>query len=198
MEARSALPYPAGRLYNVAARLLEKYRKEVIPQIQKQFNIKNPMAVSRLSKIVVNMGVGEAIGDAKLLDRAAGDLAAITGQKPTIRRSKKAISNFKLRENLPIGCKVTLRRCRMYEFFDRLVNVSLPRIRDFNGTSRKSFDHRGHYSLGISDQSIFPEIDAGARDHRMQGMDISFIFEGGNKEQNFELLRLLGMPFAKP
>jgi len=181
----------------VAARLLEKYRKEVVPQMQEKFSIKNPMAVPHLSKIVVNMGVGEAIGDVKLLDRAAENLATITGQKPTIRRSKKAISNFKLRENLPIGCKVTLRRARMYEFLDRLVNVSLPRIRDFNGTSHKAFDRGGNYTLGISDQGIFPEIDPGARDFRIQGMDISFVFEGGNKEQNFEVLRLLGMPFGK-
>jgi large subunit ribosomal protein L5 len=181
----------------VAARLLEKYRKEVIPQIQQKFDIKNPMAVPHLEKIVVNMGVGEAMSDVKILDRAAADLAIITGQKPIIRRAKKAISNFKLRENLPVGCKVTLRRSRMYEFVDRLVNISLPRIRDFNGTSRKAFDRDGNYTLGIQDQGIFPEIDAGARDHRIQGMDITFVFEGGNKEQNFEILRLLGMPFTK-
>ena len=180
-----------------APRLLEKYRKEVVPQMQEKFKINNPMAVPHLSKIVINMGVGEAIGDVKLLDRAAEHLATITGQKPSIRRSKKAISNFKLRENLPIGCKVTLRRVRMYGFLDRLVNVSLPRIRDFNGTSRKAFDKGGNYTLGIVDQGIFPEIDPGARDYRIQGMDISFVFEGGNKEQNFEVLRLLGMPFTK-
>ncbi|MDE2222284.1 MAG: 50S ribosomal protein L5 [Candidatus Omnitrophica bacterium] len=181
----------------MAARLLEKYRKEVIPQMQEKFKIANPMAVPQLSKIVVNMGVGEAIGDAKLLDRAAEYLAQITGQKPIICRSKKAISNFKLRENLPIGCKVTLRRARMYEFLDRLVNVSIPRIRDFNGTSRKGFDRDGNYTMGIIDQGIFPEIDPSVRDYRVQGMDISFVFEGGNKEQNFEVLRLLGMPFSK-
>ncbi|MBI3601668.1 MAG: 50S ribosomal protein L5 [Candidatus Omnitrophica bacterium] len=181
----------------MAVRLLDKYRKEVIAQMQQQFDIKNPMAVPYLDKVVVNMGVGEAISDVKILDRAAQDLAIITGQKPLIRRAKKAISNFKLRENLPVGCKVTLRRARMYEFVDRLVNVSLPRIRDFNGSSRKGFDRQGNYTLGISDQSIFPEIDAGARDHRMQGMDITFVFKGGNKDLNFELLRLLGMPFAK-
>ncbi len=179
------------------ARLLDKYRSEVIPQMQKEFGIKNPMAVPHLDKIVLNMGVGEAIGDVKLLDRAAEDLATITGQKPTIRRSKKAISNFKLRENLPVGCKVTLRRVRMYEFLDRLVNVSLPRIRDFNGVPRKSFDKMGNYSLGITDQSIFPEIDAGARDHRIQGMDITIVIKDGDSKKNFELLRLLGMPFTK-
>ena len=181
----------------MAARLLEKFRKEVIPQMQEKFKIKNPMAVPHLDKVVVNMGVGEAMSDIKILDRAAQDLALITGQKPIIRRAKKAISNFKLRENLPVGCKVTLRRSRMFEFVDRLVNVSLPRIRDFNGTSRKAFDRDGNYSLGITDQGIFPEIDAGVRDHRIQGMDITFVFKGGNREQNFEILRLFGMPFTK-
>ncbi len=181
----------------MAPRLLEKYRKEVIPEMQKKFGIKNPMAVPHLEKIVVNMGVGEAISDVKLLDRSAEDLALITGQKPTVRRAKKAISNFKLRENLPVGCKVTLRKSRMYEFLDRLVSISLPRIRDFNGVSRKSFDREGNYSLGITDQSIFPEIDAGVRDHRIQGMDITVVIRGGSLEKNLELLRLFGMPFSK-
>lgn len=178
-------------------RLLEKYRKEVAVEVQKKFGVDNIMAVARLEKIVVNMGVGEAVGDIKLLERSAQDLAIITGQKPTITRVKKAISNFKIRENLPIGCKVTLRRYRMYEFLDRLLNVTLPRIRDFNGVSKKAFDRAGNYSLGISDQSIFPEIDVAARDHRIQGMDITFVFKGGSKEQSFEVLRLLGMPFVK-
>ena len=181
----------------MSVRLLEKFRKEVIPEMKAKYGIENPMAVPHLVKIVVNMGVGEAIGDVKLLDRSAEDLAIITGQKPSIRRSKKAISNFKLRENLPIGAKVTLRKVRMYEFLDRLVNVSLPRIRDFNGVSRKAFDRDGNYTLGIQDPGIFPEVDAGVRDFRIQGMDISFVFKGGNKEQNFEVLRLLGMPFTK-
>lgn len=181
----------------MSARLLEKYKKEVIPQMQKQYGIKNPMAVPRIEKVVINMGVGEAISDVKILDRAAVDLATISGQKPTIRRSKKAISNFKLRENLPVGCKVTLRRTRMFEFIDRLVNISLPRIRDFNGVSRKAFDREGNFTLGIQDQGIFPEIDAGARDHRIQGMDITFVIRDGDKEKNLELLRLLGMPFTK-
>jgi large subunit ribosomal protein L5 len=182
---------------NVNPRLLEKYRKEVIPEMQKKFDISNPMAVPQIEKVVVNMGVGEAISDVKILDRAAIDLGTITGQKPSIRRAKKAISNFKLRENLPVGCKVTLRRARMYEFIDRLVNVSLPRIRDFNGVSRKSFDREGNFTLGIIDQGIFPEIDVGARDHRIQGMDITFVIKGGDKEKNLELLRLFGMPFTK-
>ncbi len=181
----------------MSVRLQEKFRKEVIPEMQKKYSIKNPMAVGTLEKIVINMGVGEAIGDVKILDRAAEDLAMITGQKPVIRRAKKAISNFKLRENLPVGCKVTLRRKMMYEFLDRLVNISLPRIRDFNGVSKKSFDRAGNYSLGITDHGIFPEIDAGARDHRIQGMDITIVFNGGNVEQNFEVLKQLGMPFTK-
>lgn len=178
-------------------RLLEKYRKEVIPEMQKKFGIENPMATPRIEKIVINMGVGEAMSDVKILDRAAEDLATITGQKPSIRRSKEAISNFKLRENQPVGCKVTLRSKRMYEFLDRLVSITLPRIRDFNGVSRKSFDKAGNYSIGIQDQSIFPEIDAGARDHRIQGMDITMVIKNGDKEKNTELLRLFGMPFTK-
>ena len=176
-------------------RLLEKYKNEVIPKMQEKFGIKNSMAVPRLEKIVVNMGVGEAINDQKIMDKAAEDLATITGQRPTIRRAKVAISNFKLREGIAIGCKVTLRRGRMYEFLDRLVNITLPRIRDFNGVSRKSFDREGNYTLGLKEQAIFPEIEAGRIQHT-QGMDVTLVFKGGNKEQTCELLRLLGMPFA--
>lgn len=176
-------------------RLLEKYKNEVVPKMQEKFGIKNLMAVPRLEKIVVNMGVGEAINDQKIMDKAAEDLAAITGQKPAIRKAKVAISNFKLREGISIGCKVTLRRVRMYEFMDRLLNVTLPRIRDFNGVSRKSFDRDGNYTLGLKEQAIFPEIEAGRIQHT-QGMDVTFVFNGGNKEQTFELLHLLGMPFA--
>lgn len=179
----------------MSPRLLEKYKNEVIPKMQEKFGIKNPMAVPKLQKIVVNMGVGEAITDQKIMDKAAEDLAAITGQKPTIRKAKVAISNFKLREGISIGCKVTLRRVRMYEFLDRLLNITLPRIRDFNGVSRKSFDQAGNYTLGLKEQAIFPEIEAGRIQHT-QGMDVTFVFKGGNKEQTFELLRLLGMPFA--
>ena len=178
-------------------RLLEKYKKEIIPAMQEKFKIGNIMAIPRLEKIVVNMGVGEATADLKILDRAASDLSVITGQKPQMRRSKLAISNFKLRANIPVGCKVTLRRYYMYEFLDRLVNVALPRIRDFNGVSRKSFDRDGNYTIGITDQSIFPEIDVGSRDHRTQGMDITFVMRGGTPEKNLEMLRLMGMPFVK-
>jgi large subunit ribosomal protein L5 len=180
----------------VAPRLQKKYREEIIKEMQKKFSIDNPMAVPSLDKIVINMGVGEAIQDIKIMDAAVADLTTITGQKPIIRRAKTAISNFKLRENAPVGCVVTLRRAKMYEFLDRLVNVALPRIRDFNGVPNKSFDKQGNYTLGISDQSIFPEIETG-RMQKTQGMDISFVFNRGPQELTKELLRLMGMPFSK-
>ena len=180
----------------MAPRLFQKYQEEFIPAMQEKFGIKNAMSVPRLQKIVINMGVGEAIHDVKIMDSAMKDLEIISGQKPFLRRSRKAISNFKLRIDMPVGCKVTLRRNKMYEFMDRFVNVCLQRIRDFNGVSRKSFDRQGNYSIGISDQSIFPEIDSG-RMSRTQGMDISFVFSNGSQEKNFELLRLFGMLFSK-
>jgi large subunit ribosomal protein L5 len=155
------------------------------------------MAVPHLTKIVINMGVGEAMTDINILESAVKDLAAITGQKPIIRRSKKAISNFKLRENAPVGCKVTLRGNKMYEFLDRLVSIALPRIRDFNGVSRKSFDKDGNYSLGIVDQSIFPEIQTDQQLQRSQGMDITLVFNHGPQEHTQEVLTFLGMPFRK-
>ncbi|MBF0330654.1 MAG: 50S ribosomal protein L5 [Candidatus Omnitrophica bacterium] len=177
--------------------LFDKYKKEVVPAMEATFGIKNVMAVPCLDKIVVNMGVGEAMTDIKILEVAAQDMAVITGQKPSIRRSKKAISNFHLRENAPVGCKVTLRRQRMYDFMERLINVVLPRIRDFNGISRKGFDRDGNYSLGLKEQSIFPEIDATRRDFRAQGMDITFVIKGGDPKKNVEMLSLMGMPFTK-
>jgi large subunit ribosomal protein L5 len=180
----------------VSSRLKEKYKAEVIPAIQEKFNVKNAMTVPSLQKIVINMGVGDAISDMKILDSAVADLTMITGQKPIITRSKKAISNFKLREDMPIGCKVTLRSERMFEFLDRLITVTLPRIRDFQGVSFKAFDGQGNYTLGLSDQSIFPEIDAGRVKHT-QGMDITLVFNRGPKEQTFEILSLLGLPFRK-
>ena len=176
--------------------LQKKYHEEVVPKLQEKFHIKNRMAVPVLEKIVVSMGVGSAIGDMKILDSAVADLMAITGQKPMVTRSKKAISNFKLRENLPIGCKVTLRRKKMYEFMDRLVNVTLPRIRDFNGVSNKSFDQQGNYSIGIDEQVIFPEIDSGKISH-IQGMNVTFVFNKGPKDHTLEVLGLLGVPFRK-
>ena len=177
-------------------RLLKKYREDVVPAVQKKFGIKNPMAVPRLEKIVINMGVGAAIGDIKIMDAAVADLTVISGQKPIIRRAKVAISNFKLRKDLPIGCMVTLRRYKMYEFMDRFISVALPRIRDFNGVPTKSFDQQGNYNLGIAEQTIFAEIETG-RLSRTQGMNIAFVFSHGQAEENAEVLRLLGMPFRK-
>lgn len=176
-------------------RLLERYRKEIVPLMLETFGLKNSLAVPRIEKIVVNMGVGEAIADAKLLEKSMEELAIITGQKPLLRRAKKAIANFKIRKGLSVGCKVTLRRRMMYEFMDRLLNVALPRIRDFRGLSTESFDQAGNYSLGLNEQNIFPEIEYD-KISRTQGMDITFVIKNAkNKQQAQELLRLFGMPF---
>ena len=176
-------------------RLLEKYRKEIIPQMMQELKIKNRMAVPRLEKIVVNMGVGEALQDVKILEKSMEELAAITGQRPIMRRAKKAISNFKVREGSAIGCKVTLRRAMMYEFMDRLLNIALPRIRDFRGVSTNAFDKAGNYTLGLSEQGIFPEIEYDKLT-RTQGMDITFVIRNvRSKEQAFLMLKLFGMPF---
>ncbi len=176
-------------------RLLEKYRNEIIPKMMEAFSLKNRMAVPHLEKIVVNMGVGEALQDIKILDKSMEELATITGQKPILRRSKKAIANFKIKQGQPIGCKVTLRRIIMYEFLDRLISIALPRIRDFRGILPDSFDEAGNYTMGITEQSIFPEIDYD-RVSRMQGMDITFVIKNAkSKEQSRELLKLFGMPF---
>lgn len=178
-------------------RLLETYRKELAPVLMQKFGIKNKFAVPHLDKIVVNMGVGEALQDIKILDKAAEELGMITGQKPVIRRAKKAISNFKVKEKQPVGCKVTLRRAIMYEFLDRLINIAMPRIRDFRGVPPDSFDKAGNYSLGLTDQAIFPEIDYD-RVSRSQGMDIVFVIKNSKtKEQSKELLKLFGMPFKE-
>lgn len=180
-----------------APRLLEKYRKEIVPQMMAKFGFKNALAVPSLSKIVINMGVGEAIADVKILDRAAEELGLITGQKPIIRRAKKAISNFKIKDGQPIGAKVTLRKDMMYEFIDRLINVAMPRIRDFRGVPVNSFDKGGNYTLGLSEQSIFPEIDYD-KITRAQGMDIVIVIKNSKtSEQSRELLKLFGMPFFK-
>lgn len=176
-------------------RLLEKYNKEIIPEMMNAFKFKNKMAVPHMDKIVVNMGVGEALTDIKILERAMEELALITGQKPIIRRAKKAIANFKVREGGPVGTKVTLRRAMMYEFMDRLLNIAIPRIRDFRGVSPDSFDKAGNYSLGLSEQGIFPEIDYDKLT-RPQGMDITFVIKNvKSKEQAYMLLKLFGMPF---
>jgi large subunit ribosomal protein L5 len=176
-------------------RLLDKYRGEITDKMMQAFSLKNKMAVPRIEKIVVNMGVGEALTDIKILEKSMDELAAITGQKPVMRRAKKAISNFKIRQGLPVGCKVTLRRTMMYEFMDRLINIALPRIRDFRGVPTDSFDRGGNYTLGLTEQTIFPEIDAD-RMPRPQGMDITFVIKNTKgPEQSRELLRLFGMPF---
>lgn len=176
-------------------RLLEKYRSEIVPKMVDTFHLKNKMAVPHLEKIVVNMGVGEALAEIKILEKAMEELALITGQKPILRRAKKAIANFKIKQGHPIGCKVTLRRIMMYEFMDRLINIALPRIRDFRGISPDSFDQEGNYTLGITEQGIFPEIDYD-KISRVQGMDITLVIKNAkSKEQAKELLRLFGMPF---
>jgi large subunit ribosomal protein L5 len=177
-------------------RVEEAYREQVAPAMAKEFSYANSMQVPRLQKIVLNIGLGEARENARALDMASGDLATITGQKPVITRSKKSIANFRLREGMPIGVMVTLRGKRMYEFFDRLVNAALPRIRDFRGLPSKAFDGRGNYSLGVREQLIFPEIDYDKVD-RIRGMQINICTSAGNDEEGKRLLELLGMPFEK-
>lgn len=180
----------------IPARLAEKYKKEIAPALMKQFSYKSTMEVPKLEKIVVNMGLGAAVQDSKILDEAVRDLETITGQKVSLRTSKKAISNFKLREGMKIGAKVTLRRERMYEFLDRLVSIAMPRIRDFRGVSDKSFDGRGNYTLGVKEQIIFPEIDID-KVPRVVGMDITFVTTSKTDKEAFELLKSFGFPFMK-
>lgn len=176
--------------------LLEKYRKEIVPQMREKFGYKSPMQVPAIKKVVVNMGVGEAIADIKILDKAQEELAMITGQKPIRRVAKAAIANFKTREGVPVGCKVTLRNRMMYEFLDRLINATLPRIRDFRGIPANSFDQQGNYSMGLKDQSVFPEIDID-RLPRVQGMDITIVTSARDSKEAYELLKLFGMPFSR-
>lgn len=177
-------------------RLLEKYKGEIVPAMMKQFGYTNKMQVPRIEKIVVNMGVGEATQDAKILDDAASDLALIAGQRPVMTKSRKSISNFKLRVGAKVGCKVTLRGKIMYEFLDRLVNSALPRIRDFRGTPSKSFDGHGNYTLGLSEQVVFPDLEVD-KIKRVQGMDIVVVTSSKTDEEARTLLQLMGMPFAK-
>jgi len=176
------------------ARMRDKYVKEVLPALMKEFSLDNPMAAPKLEKIVVNMGVGEATQNAKLIDPAANEVGQITGQKPIITKAKKSIAQFKVREGNPIGVMVTLRGDRMYEFFDRLVNVALPRVRDFRGVPTKSFDGRGNFTLGVRDQLIFPEIDY-SKVEKMKGMNITIVTTAGNDDQARALLKHMGMPF---
>ena len=176
------------------ARLKEKYKEEIVKQIMKDFNYKSIMQAPKLVKIVLNIGLGEAIQNAKAVEAATGDLAAITGQKPIVTRAKKSIATFKLREGMPIGCKVTLRGDRMYEFLDRLVNSALPRIRDFKGVSAKSFDGKGNYTLGLKEQIIFPEIDYDKID-KVRGLNITIVTTAKTEKEGKALLGYLGMPF---
>ena len=177
-------------------RLNEKYEKEIIPAMIEKFGYKNIMEVPKLEKIVINMGVGEAKENQKTLESAVNDLTIIAGQKPVLTRAKKSIANFKIRVNMPLGCKVTLRKAKMYEFADKLMSVALPRVRDFRGISSKSFDGRGNYSLGIKEQLIFPEIEYDKVD-KVRGMDIIFVTTAKTDEEARELLRFFGMPFAQ-
>ena len=178
------------------SRLKEQYENEIVPALKKKFEYKNPMEVPKLVKIVVNMGVGEAKENVKLLDAAVADMETITGQKAIRTKAKKSIANFKLREGMPIGCKVTLRGERMYEFADRLINLALPRVRDFRGVNPNAFDGRGNYALAIKEQLIFPEIEYDKID-KVRGMDVIFVTTAKTDEEARELLRLFNMPFAK-
>jgi large subunit ribosomal protein L5 len=178
------------------ARLKELYLKTVVPALTKEFDYKNPMAVPKIEKISLNVGMGEATQNGKLIDGAVNELTAIAGQKPVITKARKSIAAFKLRENMPIGCAVTLRGDRMYEFFDRLVNVALPRVRDFRGVSSKSFDGRGNYTLGLKDQLIFPEIDYN-KVEKSKGMNICITTTAKTDAEGQALLKHMGMPFSK-
>lgn len=177
-------------------RLSKVYLDKIVPAMVEKFSYKNKLQVPYIEKIVINMGIGEAATDVKILETAMNELAVITGQRPVIRRAKKAIANFKIREGQPVGCKVTLRSHHMYEFFDRLINITLPRIRDFRGIPGESFDGQGNYAFGLTEQTIFPEIDYD-KIKRNQGMDIIIVTTAKSKEESYELLRLFGMPFRK-
>lgn len=180
----------------MAVRLHEFYNQDVAPYLMERFKYDSSMQIPRLEKVVVNMGIGEAVQNSKAIEGAVEDMTAITGQKPSIRRARKAVSNFKLRQGMPIGCMVTLRRDRMYEFIDRFFNFATPRIRDFRGVSTRSFDGHGNYTLGIREQIIFPEIDYDKID-KIRGMDITFVTSAQTDEEALELLSRLGMPFQK-
>lgn len=178
------------------ARLTEKYRAEAVPGLMKRFGYRNPMMVPRLSKVVINIGLSEAKDDIKILEGAMKELAAITGQKPKMTRSKKSIANFKLRAGQPIGCKVTLRGNRMYEFLDRFITLAAPRIRDFRGLPKDSFDGRGNYTFGLEEQMVFPEIDYD-KVETVKGMDVTIVTTAAGDEEAYELLRLMGVPFRR-
>jgi large subunit ribosomal protein L5 len=195
-EETSGKPARPKANNRATARMRDKYFNEVRPALMKEFSLTNPMAAPKLEKIVINMGVGEATQNAKVIDPAASEIQQIAGQKPVITKAKKSIAAFKVREGMPIGVMVTLRGDRMYEFLDRLVNVALPRVRDFRGVPTKSFDGRGNYTLGVRDQLIFPEIDY-AKVEKMKGMNITFVTTAGNDDQARALLKHMGMPFRQ-
>lgn len=178
----------------VPIRLLSQYREKIVPELKKKFNYKNVMEAPKLQKISINVGVGAATQDAKLIDTTVKEIEAITGQKPSVVKAKKSVSNFKLREGVNIGVRVTLRNARMYEFLDKFINISIPRIRDFRGLSDKSFDGRGNYTVGIKEQIIFPEINVD-NVNRISGMDITFVTSAKTDEESFELLKQFGLPF---
>jgi len=180
----------------MASRLKEKYRQEVVPGLQKDFNYANPMQVPGISKVVINIGMGEVIQNAKAMDAAISDLATITGQRPVITRAKRSVAAFKLREGMQIGCMVTLRGDRMFYFLDKLINVALPRLRDFQGISAEAFDGRGNYTLGLREQLVFPEIDYDKVD-KVRGMEVSIVTTAHTDEEGRRLLALMGMPFKK-
>lgn len=178
------------------SRLQTYYKETVVPQLREKFSYSNIMEVPRVTKITLNMGVGEAVGDKKVMDRAVGDMTAISGQKPIVNLARKSVASFKIRDGWPVGCKVTLRREKMYEFLDRLVNVAIPRIRDFRGLNRKSFDGRGNYSLGVKEQIMFPEIDYDQIDV-IRGMDITITTNAKNDEEALALLQAFNFPFKE-
>ena len=178
------------------SRLQNYYKDTVVPQLQEKFSYSNVMEVPRLTKITINMGVGEAVGDKKVMDRAVGDMTAIAGQKPIVTYARKSVASFKIRDGWPVGCKVTLRRDRMYEFLDRLVNVAIPRIRDFRGLNRRSFDGRGNYSMGVKEQIMFPEIDYDQID-MIRGMDITITTTAKTDEEALALLQAFSFPFRE-
>ncbi len=180
----------------MAARLKEKYTQEIAPALAKEFGFKNPMSIPKIQKIVLNMGLGDAISNAKIMDVAVNELSVITGQKPVVTKAKKSIAQFKLREGMSIGAMVTLRGDRMYEFLDRFINVTLPRVRDFRGISAKAFDGRGNYTVGLRDQLIFPEVDFGKVD-KARGMNVCIVTSANSDEEARSLLRHFGMPFRQ-
>jgi large subunit ribosomal protein L5 len=185
-----------GIVKMITPRLLEKYRKEIVPEMMKTFKYTNTMEVPQLSKVVINVGLGEAVQDIKFLEATVNEIAMMTGQRPTITKAKKAIANFKIRKGSAVGCKVTLRRARMYEFLDRMISVAIPRIRDFRGLPVKSFDQGGNYAFGLNEQLIFPEVEVD-KVVKVHGMDIIVCTTAKTKDEAFELLRLIGIPFEK-